>query len=193
MADDPGFADFVRRIRAGDDAAAEELVHRFEPLIRREVRMRISGNQLNRAFDSLDVSQSVLANFFTRAASGQFELERPEQLAGLLVTMARNKLVSRVRLESRLVRDVRRLTVEPDVLDSVADEQPSPSENVSLKELLERVRGLLTAEERQIVELRNQGLGWDEVATRLGGSGQARRMQLSRGIERLKGQLGLAD
>jgi RNA polymerase sigma-70 factor (ECF subfamily) len=193
MADDPGFADFVRRIRAGDDAAAEELVHRFEPLIRREVRMRIGGNQLNRAFDSVDVSQSVLANFFARAASGQFELERPEQLAGLLVTMARNKLVSRVRLERRMVRDVRRLTVEPDVLNSVADEQPSPSENVSRKELLERLRGMLTVDERQIVELRNQGLGWDEVAARLGGSGQARRMQLSRGIERLTRQLGLAD
>jgi RNA polymerase sigma-70 factor (ECF subfamily) len=193
MADDLGFADFVRRIRAGDDAAAEELVQRFEPLIRREVRMRIVGNQVNGAFDSLDVSQSVLANFFTRAASGQFELERPEQLAGLLVTMARNKLVSRVRLEHQLVRDVRGLTAEPDVLNSVADEQPSPSENVSRKELLERARGLLTNEERQIVELRNQGLGWDEVATRLGGSGQARRMQLSRGIERLTRQLGLAD
>lgn len=193
MADDPGFTDFVRRIRAGDDAAAAELVQRFEPLIRREVRMRIGGSQLKRAFDSVDVSQSVLANFFARAARGQFELERPEQLAGLLVTMARNKLVSRVRLERRLVRDVRRMTAEPDVLDSVADEQPSPSENVSRKELLERVRGLLTDEERQIVELRNQGLGWDEVATRLGGSGQARRMQLSRGIERLTRQLGLAD
>jgi len=193
MADDPGFADFVRRIRAGDDAAAEELVERFEPLIRREVRMRIGGNQLNRAFDSVDVSQSVLANFFARAASGQFELERPEQLAGLLVTMARNKLVSRVRLERRLVRDVRRLTAEPDVLDSVVDEQPSPSENVSRNELLERVRGLLSDEERQIVELRNEGVGWDEIAKRLGGSGQARRMQLSRGIERLTRQLGLAD
>jgi RNA polymerase sigma factor (sigma-70 family) len=193
MADDPGFADFVRRIRAGDDAAAEELVKRFEPLIRREVRMRIGGHQLKGAFDSLDVSQSVLANFFARAASGQFELERPEQLAGLLVTMARNKLVSRVRLERRLVRDVRRRTAEPDVLNSVADEQPSPSENVSRNELLDRAREMLTDEERQIVELRGQGLGWSEVAARLGGSSQARRMQLARGIERLTRQLGLAD
>jgi RNA polymerase sigma factor (sigma-70 family) len=193
MADDPGFADFVRRIRAGDNAAAKELVQRFEPVIRREVRMRIGGKRLNRAFDSLDVSQSVLANFFVRAASGQFELERPEQLAGLLVTMARNKLLSRVRLERRLVRDVRRLTAEPEALNQMADEQPSPSENVSRKELLERVRGLLTDEERQIVELRNQGLAWDEIAEQLGGSGQARRMQLSRGVERLARQLGLAD
>ena len=125
---DAGFADFVRRIRAGDDQAAAELVNRFESLIRREVRLRISGNQVNRAFDSVDVSQSVLANFFVRAATGQFELEHPDQLARLLVTMARNKLVSRVRSERRQIRDIRRVTAEPDALDQVADGQPSPSE-----------------------------------------------------------------
>jgi hypothetical protein len=40
MADNPDFADFLRRIRAGDDLAAIKLVRRFEPLIRREVRLR---------------------------------------------------------------------------------------------------------------------------------------------------------
>lgn len=190
---DPEFIDFVRRIRAGDDRAAQELVNRFESLIRREVRLRISGNQVNRAFDSVDVTQSVLANFFERAATGQFEFERPDQLARLLVTMARNKLVSRVRSERRQIRDIRRVTTEPDAINQVADGQPSPSEIVARKELLERLRTLLSDEERQIIDLRNQGLGWDEVATQLGGSGQARRMQMSRGIERLTRQLGIAE
>jgi RNA polymerase sigma factor (sigma-70 family) len=190
---DPEFADFVRRIRAGDDQAATELVNRFESLIRREVRLRISGSQVNRAFDSLDVSQSVLANFFARAATGQFELEHPDQLARLLVTMARNKLVSRVRSERRQIRDIRRVTVDRDALDRVADEQQSPSEIVGRKELLERLRTLLSDEERQIIDLRNEGLGWDEVATKLGGTGQARRMQMSRRIERLIRQLGIAE
>ncbi len=149
------------------------------------MRLRIGSNQVNRAFDSLDVSQSVLANFFMRAATGQFELERPDQLAGLLVTMARNKLASRVRSERRQIRDIRRLTAEPAALDFVADKQPTPSELVSRNEILERLRTLLSDEELQILDLRNQGLGWNEVAARLGGSGQARRMQISRGIERL--------
>jgi RNA polymerase sigma factor (sigma-70 family) len=190
---DPEFADFVRRIRAGDDQAAEELVNRFESLIRREVRLRISGSQINRAFDSQDVTQSVLANFFVRAATGQFELEHPDQLARLLVTMARNKLVSRVRSERRQIRDIRRVTVDPDALNRMADEQPSPSEIVARRELLERLRKLLSDEEQQIIDLRNQGLGWDEVALQLGGSGQARRMQMSRGIERLTRELGIAE
>ena len=81
----------------------------------------------------------------------------------------------------------------PDALDRVADAQPSPSEIVARKEILERMQTLLSDEERQIIDLRNQGLGWDEVATQLGGSGQARRMQMSRGIERLTRKLGFAE
>jgi DNA-directed RNA polymerase specialized sigma24 family protein len=107
--------------------------------------------------------------------------------------MARNKLVSRVRSERRQIRDIRRVTAEPQALDQVVDQQPSPSEIVARRELLERLRTLISDEERQIIDLRNQGLGWDEVATKLGGSGQARRMQMSRGIERLTRQLGVAE
>jgi RNA polymerase sigma factor (sigma-70 family) len=193
MPDNPDFADFLRRIRAGDDLAAMELVRRFEPLIRREVRTRIGDQRLKRAFDSVDVSQSVLAIFFSRAATGEYELESPEQLVRLLVTMARNRLVSRARKERRLVRDVRRLASDPAVLEQVPDRQSSPSEVLSKKEQVAQLEAYLTDEEQQIFNLRTEGLSWDEVAARIGGSGQARRMQLSRGIERLERQLGPAD
>ncbi len=193
MTEDPDFVEFLRRIRAGDDAAATELVRRFEPLIRREVRMRIGDDRLNRAFDSLDVSQSVLACFFSQAATGEYELDQPEQLARLLLTMARNRLISRARTERRLVRDIRRLTADPSVLDQVADGRQSPSQVVSRREELELLKASLTEEERQIFDLRVGGLSWDEVATRLGGSGPARRMQLSRGLERVEQSRELAD
>jgi RNA polymerase sigma factor (sigma-70 family) len=187
------FADFLRRIRAGDDTAAVELVERFEPLIRRVVRRRIADDRLNRAFDSLDVSQSVLAKFFSRASTGEYELTQPEQLTRLLVTMARNRLNSRARRERCQVRDVRRLAANPGVLDGIADARPSPCEIVSRSEQLERVKSSLTEEERAIFELRSIGLSWDEVATQLGGSEQARRMQLSRAVERLERQLSTAE
>jgi RNA polymerase sigma-70 factor (ECF subfamily) len=192
MDDDVSFDDFLRRIRGGDDTAAEELVRRYEPLIRREVRLRIEDDRLNRLFDSCDVSQSVLASFFVRVAVGEYDLESPEQLMRLLVVMARNKLASRARRERRLRRDLRRVAAAPpQTLEQVADPHPSPSEVLSRGELLDRLRGSLTGEERQIADLRGQGLGWEEVARRLGGSGEARRRQLSRGIERAARQLGL--
>lgn len=193
MVEYPDFADFLRRIRAGDDAAAVELVHRFEPLIRREVRIRMGDDRLNRAFDSLDVSQSVFANFFHCAATGKYVIDRPDQLVGLLVRMARNRLVSRVRNERRLVRDVGRVVGEPSALDHVADARPSPSEVVSRKEEMERLRTSLSEEEHQIFELRRTGLSWDQIAIQLGGTSQARRMQLSRGLDRIERHLDKSD
>ena len=192
MSDELSFVDFVRRIRAGDDDAA--LVRRYEPVIRREVRSRIEDARLNRAFDSMDVCQSVLASFFVRTATGQFDLDNPDQLVKLLVSMARNKLASRAVRERCQRRDVRRVAAaSSEALEQVADVQPSPSEIMSRRELLDRLRRDLTDEERQIADLRGQGLAWEQVAQRLGGSGQARRMQLSRGIERVGRQLGFAD
>jgi RNA polymerase sigma factor (sigma-70 family) len=186
------FVDFVRRIRAGDEQAAEALVRKFEPIIRREIRLRIKSTHLNRAFDSMDVCQSVLASFFVRAATGNYELDQAENLVRLLISMARNKLASRVRSEQRLRRDVRRIAMDdPPDLDQLQDGQPSPSEIVSGRELLERFRAGLSDEERQLASLRSEGLPWDEVARRVGGNAHARRVQLSRGVERVSQQLGL--
>jgi RNA polymerase sigma factor (sigma-70 family) len=194
MSQAQSFADFLRRIRRGDEQAAMELVQRYESLIRREVRLGISDRRLNRAFDSIDVCQSVLASFFARAATGQYDLESPEQLVKLLMSMARNKLASLARREHRLRRDARRVAAtQPEVLEQVADSAASPSEIVLRRELVDRMRAELTADERQIADLRVEGLGWEDVAQRLGGSAQARRMQLARGIERAAEQLGLEE
>ncbi len=188
------FTDFIQRIRAGDDLAAEELVRHYEPLIRREVRLRMEDERLNRAFDSMDVCQSVLASFFTRAAIGEYDLDEPRHLIRLLVTMARNKLASKARQEHRQRRDNRRVAItDPEVLNKLTDKQPSASEVLSRRELLERMRASLTEEEREIADLRGQGLAWEEVAQRLGGNGNTRRMQLTRGIERVGRELGLED
>lgn len=194
MSPDAPFADFLRRIRAGDEQAAVELVRHYEPIIRREVRLGMSDRRLNRAFDSIDVCQSVLASFFVRAATGQYDLESPEQLVRLLMSMARNKVASLARREHRLRRDSRRVTTsQTEILEEVADSDDSPSQIVLERELIDRMRAALSDDERQIAGLRGEGLAWDQVAERLGGNAQARRMQLTRGIERVARELGLED
>jgi RNA polymerase sigma-70 factor (ECF subfamily) len=187
------FADFVRRIRAGDEQAAAELVRQYEPLIRREVRLHLEDRRLCRLFDSLDVCQSVLASFFLRTAAGQYDLERPEQVLRLLVTMARNKLASAARGQHRQRRDQRRVEAGGPELEGVAADAPSPSEVVAGRELLERFRQALSDEERQVAELRGQGLAWAGVAARLGGTAQGRRMQLARALESVARELGLDE
>ena len=77
------------RIRAGDQGAATELVRRYEPALRRSVRLRLRGPRLRRVFDSSDVCQAVLFRFFVSVAEGRYAPETPEQVLRLLATLAR--------------------------------------------------------------------------------------------------------
>jgi RNA polymerase sigma-70 factor (ECF subfamily) len=91
------FADLLRRVRAGDQDAASELVRQFEPAIRRAIRIQLRDHRLRRLLDSMDICQSVMGSFFVRAAMGQYELRKAEDLLKLLATMARNKLATTAR------------------------------------------------------------------------------------------------
>src|SRR6266700_5032445 len=106
--DNNSFLTFLERVRTGDQKAAEELVRMYEPEIRREVRLRMRDPRFRRDFDSVDICQSVLGSFFVRASLGQYDLQQPEDLIKLLVTMTRNKLVGQVRKQQTQKRDLAR-------------------------------------------------------------------------------------
>jgi RNA polymerase sigma-70 factor (ECF subfamily) len=193
MLDETTFTAFIKRIRSGDEQATADLVKRYEPEIRREVRLRLRDPRLRRDFDSMDICQSVLASFFVRAALGQYELDRPEQLLRLLVTMARNKLIYQVRRQRRQRRDNRLMDESgQEKLQTVAS-GVSPSDVVAQREILQKVRERLNEEERKIADLRGQGREWAEVAAQLGGTPEGRRKQLARAIERVADELGLDE
>jgi RNA polymerase sigma-70 factor (ECF subfamily) len=191
MADDNNFADFLRRIRAGDEQAAAELVRRYESAVRVEVRMRLADSRLRRVLDSMDLCQSVLASFFVRAAAGQYDLERPEQLVRLLVTIARNKVANQARRQQAQRRDQRRDVEADRPGHEPAGAEPSPSRVVSGRELLAELRRRLTPAELRVADLRAEGRAWAEIAAALGGTAQARRKQLARALDRVAAQVGL--
>jgi RNA polymerase sigma-70 factor (ECF subfamily) len=196
MLERTAFASFMQRLRGGDEQAAAELVRHYEPFIWREVRMHLEDQHLRRLFDSLDISQSVFLSFFVRSSMGQYDLERPDQLLNLLVAMTRNKLASAARQQNRQRRDQRRTTgADAEVLGQVADPRPSGEEVLANAELLQRLRGLLSEEERRLADLRAAGCSWETIATEQGGTAKARRMQLTRAIDRVARELGadLAD
>ncbi len=164
------FDSFIRRIRAGDEQAAIDLVKQYESLIRREVRVHLLDRRLLRAFDSMDICQSVWFSFFVRAAAGQYDLDNPQCLLRLLIQMTRNKLASAARHEHRQVRDQRRRAqVDTDFFQRLPDTtlgMDHPPDNVDRLVLL---KAHLSQEERQLLELRAAGLNWQEIANRLGG------------------------
>ena len=181
------FRELIRRVRAGDENAATELVRQYEPEIRRAVRLRLTNPKLGRALDSIDVCQSVMGRFFVGVAAGQFDVEHPGQLLRLLVTMAKNRVIDHARKPAN----------RPDSFGGddreyrVAGHGETPSEIVSHREMLVEMRRRLTDEERRISELRKQGEDWPSIAAKMGGTPEGVRKKFQRAMDRVTSELGI--
>src|SRR4051794_9865861 len=193
MAEESEFQDLIRRVRAGDEAAAAEIIRIYEPAIRRAARVRLVDPRLRRLFDSMDICQSVLASFFVRAALGQYELDQPDQLLRLLVTMSRKKLIDQAREQGAARRDYRRADAREHVAGELAANAPTPSQQVAANELLEEFRNRLSDDERRLADDRAQGHDWASIAADRGGSPEALRKKLARAVDRVAVELGLDD
>jgi RNA polymerase sigma factor (sigma-70 family) len=187
---DDDFADFIRRIRSGDPEAAGELVKRYEPAIRLEVRLRLRDSRLRRLVDSMDIGQSVLASFFIRTAAGQYDLEDPQKLVKLLVSITRNKVAYHARKQRTQSRDQRRVSAL-DLARNLAGPDQTPSAIVADRELLQKVQERLSPVEKELAKRRGQGQGWAKIAAEMGGTPQACRMQLARALDRIAKELGV--
>lgn len=192
MSENSPFQDLIGRVRAGDEAAAVELVRRYEATLRRTIRVRLRDARLGRLFDSMDICQSVLGSFFVRVALGQYQLDSPEHLVRLLSTMARNKLAKQARKQQAQRRDYRRVVNHHTERQIVAP-GAGPAEQVAARELLAVALGRLLPHERRLLDLRQEGRGWDEIAAVVGGRPDALRMQLGRATDRIVRELGLDE
>jgi RNA polymerase sigma-70 factor (ECF subfamily) len=187
------FADLIGRVRAGDAHAAAVVVQRYEPTLRRAVRVRLRRDpRLCRLLDSVDICQSVLASFFVRAGLGQYDLTAPEHLVKLLATIARNKVINQARKQGA-ARRAPGPDAAPAAPADVPAPGPGPAGEAEARELLAEALRRLTSEERRLLELREAGQEWAQIAAVVGGSPDALRMQLARGAARVTKELGLDE
>jgi RNA polymerase sigma factor (sigma-70 family) len=180
-------------IKQGNQEAAARLVKQFEPKIHSAIRRLLLSHHLRREFDAHDISQIVLATFFVRNMALRFTLKNPDQLARLLVRMAKNKVRDEVRKLRAGRRDHRR--IEPGhseyVLDALMQRNSNPSKIVAIRELVSEVWLRLDDDERVLAEKRSQGVNWLAIANEHGESPEALRKKLARAVERVRFQLDI--
>lgn len=185
------FIEMIRRVRLGDERCAAALVQRYAPQVQRIVRVRLRDQNLRRVLDSMDICQSVMADFFIRAALGQFELNTSDDLLKLLATMARNRLTNHALKQHAQKRDVSKVESLGD--QALYDTGPSPSGEFSIRELLQKSREKMSDAERRIAELRCEGRTWGDIASHLGETSDAVRVRLDRAMNRVSRELGLCE
>jgi RNA polymerase sigma-70 factor (ECF subfamily) len=191
MAEEPSFQELMQRVRRGEEAAAVELLRRYEAPLRHVIHVRLVDARLRRLLDSVDICQSVLASFFVRAALGQYELNQPADLLKLLATMARNKLIDQARRPGVEGQVERQVPLDKLPERALTSPEGTPSQQAVLHELVHEVRRRLPPQERQLLDLRNQGMEWAAIAAQVGGHSEALRKRLSRAIDLVAAELGL--
>lgn len=75
----------------------------------------------------------------------------------------------------------------------MAKQRCRPSRQVAARELLVEVQRRLSAEEQQLMEWRQQGLEWGEIATRLKSTPEAVRKKFTRALDRVATALGIDE
>lgn len=191
--DTSNFRALITRVRSSDPTAAEELHRAYGDQLQRIVRVRMTDLQLRRQMDSMDVCQSVFADFFVRMAMGQFDISEPADLLKLLATMARNRVIHHAHKQKAARRDVRRNKADAVEGLGLHGVDETPSQIVASREMIQEFFGRLGADERSIAEQRRAGRTWDEIGTELGKSGEAIRKQYERTLQRVSDELGLEE
>jgi RNA polymerase sigma-70 factor (ECF subfamily) len=174
----------LERLSRGDAEAVEQIVADFEPYLRALVRHSLPA-PLRAKFDSMDVVQSVWVQVLRGLRQGTWDITDRARLRGLLVTVARRRLVSRFRHHSPALE--REQPGGADLEAVAAAPQPRPSEVAQAAELWEKMLALCPPEHHEVLRLRRQGLLLDEIAARTGlHEGSVRRI-----LRRLARQLAL--
>lgn len=151
----------LQRYRRGDDDAATELYQRYAERLQRLATSETS-DQLRSQVDPDDLVQSVFRTFFRRASAGYYDVPEGDEIWGLFLVIALNKIRYRGRYHTRKKRDVRLTqSLPPQSTQQIeSDNVPFAALQLTISELLTSIPKL----HQQMVEMRIQGHELQEIA-----------------------------
>ena len=182
--DPPSDRSLLWGVRAGDDEAATQLYRRYAGRLRALIQANCSS-RLARSLDTEDLLQSVFRKFFQGIRESDYDVPRGQDLWGLFLVIALNRIRNAEKYHRAGKRDVRMTTTDD---GSFLQYHPSGEKaahavfRLTLQEALES----LPPQHRQMVELRLAGHEVGEIASRTGRS----RRTVERNLQEVRKRLG---
>jgi RNA polymerase sigma-70 factor, ECF subfamily len=184
--DAPSDRSLVARLRGGRQDAAAQLYLRYARRLRALAAARCSP-LLARRVEPDDIVQSVFRRFFGRVSGGDYDVPPGEELWGLLLVIALNKIRTEEVFHRADKRDARREAGPP---LPASREAAASGEEAHLRACVEEALGRLPEGQRVVVELRVEGHDVGEVARRVGRSKRTVERALQEARSRLGALLG---
>jgi DNA-directed RNA polymerase specialized sigma24 family protein len=172
---------WVDRLRAGDEAAAQKLWEKYFGRLVSLARSRLQG-RARRVADEEDVALSAFDSFCRGVAKGRFpRLANRDDLWRLLVVVTARKAIDLIEHECRQKRGGGAVLGEsalaqldstaelPAGLEQVVGDEPTPEFAAQVAEECERLLNALnSAELRSVALWKLEGYSNDEIAAKLG-------------------------
>ena len=174
----------LKRWQAGDEQAADEIFDRYLQRLLALARSRLS-DRLKRRLDADDVVQSVYRSFFRNAKEERYTLKRSGDLWRLLAAITMHKTINQIEFHHAAKRSVSDEESWPHgdpaaYAGKLLAERPSVDDASMLTDEIESVMQTLKPVERQVLTLRLQDRGSDEIASEVGRSTRTVRRILER-------------
>lgn len=163
--------DLFARARAGDQDAWKELFESCYPKVLRVVRRKLD-RPMRSLYDSTDFASDVMKSL--AAKFDKFDFPSLDSLHAYLVQSAKQKVIDEYRRRHTLKHDIGRersvewIDGQDSMRLSLASGDPTASQEAQASEVRERLLAHLDEKEREIVELKHQGLSNCEVAEKTG-------------------------
>jgi RNA polymerase sigma-70 factor (ECF subfamily) len=179
----------LAKARAGDQDALTELARRYEPEVRLVARKRLSA-ALRPYLDSMDLVQSVHRSVLFGLRDHKFDLERPEQLVALALTIVRRKAArksQRAQRQQRLSGHARSADNSlPGLIAALSSTESDPAETARYRDAVAQICAQLEDGDKQIMELLLLGYRTADAARELGLNPDVTRVKVSRLRQRLR-------
>jgi RNA polymerase sigma factor (sigma-70 family) len=181
------FAALLGRAREGDQGAMEQLARQYEAKVRIVARVLL-GSALRPYLDSVDLVQSVHRSLLLGLRDARFDVNTPERLMGLALTMVRRKVARAWRRMRRQRRTEGGAQAEDlcELLLSLAAPDSDPAKAAQFNDQVRHLWTHLDATEQRMLELRMQDYSTDEMARECNLNPIALRVRLSRLRQRLR-------
>lgn len=183
----PSDHSLLRRFKRGSQDAATQLYLRYAHRLRALVKAHCS-TALTRRVDPEDIVQSVFGRFFRRVIQGDYDVPPGEELWGLFLVIALNKIRAEESFHRAGKRDVRLTVDEPP--EDIPCPQGNDEESFAVLQLtIDEALEQLPEQLRLMVELRIQGHEVTDIATRTRRSKRTVERALQEVRKKLRGLL----
>ena len=159
----------VHQFQEGSQAAATDLYLRYANRVRALAQAKCSP-ELAARLDADDIVQSVFRCFFQAARRGYYDVPAGEELWGILLVIALNKIRDARAFHTAAKRDVRLTSGGKDLEQAMENLEHADASQAFLRIAIQEALEMLPAKHRRIVELRMDGFEIAQIAQETGRS-----------------------